>query len=411
MGSVSRILLIGVGLSAAVMVTGAAAQTRRDSAGVQILIYSQGTSPPARWTIDPNPLVEFGGATGTGPTEFTGIVDLLRTEAGTLIVADKGSQQIRFFDPQGQFLRKVGGPGGGPTEFRQLWGLDRRADTLYGLDASRGMRLFTLTGNPLRAIVPIARLRDYRVIDPVGVFAGGSFLFRGSPLEPPTRTLGIHIDSTALLWLDPTGTQATILGRFPGSEVYDYPKLANGTIAFGASLNVVAFQDRFCVGWPRSNEIRCFSPDGELRQIIRQSLPLRPVTSQDRAAYIKELRAAVASAAPTGLAFDLEGWLKELKFAPTLPAFAQLLAAETGELWVRDYYLTDGFVHSDFYSGVDRSPRTPVQWTIFGPDGGLRATVLLPAHVLLFHVGPGHVVGVRRDEDDLESVVVYRLLR
>jgi hypothetical protein len=388
-----------------------AAQVSRDSAGIRIVSYPLAALSPPTWSVESKPLLTLGGAAAFEPTEFTSIVAILRMDDGVLAIADGGSRQVRLFGPDGKFLRTLGGPGEGPTEFRRLRALGRRADTLYAFDADRGPRLFSVDGKSFRAVTLSARLPGYRLIDPIGVFGDGSFLFGTSPLQPQRFAPGIRPDSTALAWLDSRAAHATLVGTFPKQEVYDYPNVANGTVAFGATFRVVIFPSRFCTGWSRTYEIRCYAPQGRLQLIVRRQTNPIVVTPAHRAAWVANFRDAVRRAPKQGPAFDVDGWLAQLQFASTFPAFAQLLAAETGDIWVREYRASDDYVKGGMRTGIDPSPDTQVRWSIFAPDGHWRATALLPPRFYPLYVGRQLIAGVQRDEDDEESVAIYQLRR
>ena len=52
-------------------------------------------------------------------------------------MADGLANEIRIFDPDGTYLRTLGGEGGGPAEFRRLDRVDVvRGDILVGRDVS-----------------------------------------------------------------------------------------------------------------------------------------------------------------------------------------------------------------------------------------------------------------------------------
>ena len=97
----------------------------RDSAGVEIV---ESTGPSWQggegWRVDPDPLLRLGVVDGDPAYQFSGIAGLARLEDGTVVVADEGSQEVRFFDAGGKVVAVVGGGGGGPGEFTGLAGLN-----------------------------------------------------------------------------------------------------------------------------------------------------------------------------------------------------------------------------------------------------------------------------------------------
>jgi glutamate mutase epsilon subunit len=56
-------------------------------------------------------------------------------------------------------------------------------------------------------------------------------------------------------------------------------------------------------------------------------------------------------------------------------------------------------------------PTTPTHWNVFAPDGRLLSEVTLPARFTPFEVGADYVLGVSRDNDDMERATLLRLRR
>jgi hypothetical protein len=50
-------------------------------------------------------------------------------------------------------------------------------------------------------------------------------------------------------------------------------------------------------------------------------------------------------------------------------------------------------------------------WTVFGADGGLRARVSLPAGVDVLEIGDSYILGLWKDDMDVEYVRMYTLDR
>jgi hypothetical protein len=81
-----------------------------------------------------------------------------------------------------------------------------------------------------------------------------------------------------------------------------------------------------------------------------------------------------------------------------LPMFDRFVPAATQELWV-----------SDFHPQGELT--TPASWHVFAADGRLLAHVTLPVRFHLFDAGADYVLGVARDDDDVEHVTMLRLQR
>src|SRR5262245_58986830 len=77
----------------------------------------------ARWTLDPQPVLEIANESQGPNTLFTRIAHIERLSTGELLVVDGATRELRFFDARGQFVRKTGRNGGGPGEFREISGV------------------------------------------------------------------------------------------------------------------------------------------------------------------------------------------------------------------------------------------------------------------------------------------------
>jgi len=93
----------------------------RDSAGVQIVETAGDVwSTPSRWVIAEEPIVRIGAAEGDDAYLFSGVRGIAALSDGRFVVANAGDQSLRWYDAEGRFLFRRGGPGQGPGEFSQL---------------------------------------------------------------------------------------------------------------------------------------------------------------------------------------------------------------------------------------------------------------------------------------------------
>lgn len=104
-----------------------------------------------------------GGTTAQGPGAFGDIVGLAVDGLDRTYVADRAGQEIRVFDPHGNFLRSFGREGGGRGEFEELGGVVwHRSGALLAMDVgARRITAFDSLGVVLSAF---AHNRDTRSI-------------------------------------------------------------------------------------------------------------------------------------------------------------------------------------------------------------------------------------------------------
>ena len=159
-----------------------------DSAGIRIVENSEPAwSAGAGWRLGTEPTLTIGAVTGDLNYLFQGISHVLRLEDGTVVVADRGANELRLFDAAGGFIRSLGGPGEGPGEFQLLNEVWTRGDTILVSDNIQSrISVFGRGGDVLETIpVEVAPGRGSR--SPKSEFADGSLLV----LNAPTGGIGL----------------------------------------------------------------------------------------------------------------------------------------------------------------------------------------------------------------------------
>jgi hypothetical protein len=91
--------------------------------------------------------------------------------------------------------------------------------------------------------------------------------------------------------------------------------------------------------------------------------------------------------------------LAEWPRAEHKPAISDLVVDDLGHVWVGEY------------RAFWMKSEAPRSWTVFDPDGRMLGRVPLPSTFVPLHIGPDFVLGVWRDDVDVEHVRVYPLAR
>lgn len=73
------------------------------------------------WRIGPRPLVSIGGREGEGAARFTDAGDATILRDGRIVVADRGTSELRVFDRSGTHVATWGAQGWGPRQFADLY--------------------------------------------------------------------------------------------------------------------------------------------------------------------------------------------------------------------------------------------------------------------------------------------------
>lgn len=92
----------------------------RDSAGVPVVVSGRPawTAAPA-WRIGTRPVLRIGAVEGDPNRMFEQVRGATRMNDGTIVVLEGGTNELRLFDGDGNFVRNLGGTGEGPGEFRR----------------------------------------------------------------------------------------------------------------------------------------------------------------------------------------------------------------------------------------------------------------------------------------------------
>lgn len=90
-------------------------------------------------TLGTGPTLEIGVVEGDENYAFQDVTSVLRLASGNLVVADRGASDLSLYDASGAFVRRWGGRGEGPGEFRNLVRLyPLGPDSLQALDGFTG---------------------------------------------------------------------------------------------------------------------------------------------------------------------------------------------------------------------------------------------------------------------------------
>jgi hypothetical protein len=86
------------------------------------------SEPVASWTVSDSPRIEIGIREGADEYQLHRAVGSVRLDDDRIVVLNAGSQELRFYDTEGLFLKAVGRNGEGPGEFQDPGSLRRTSD-------------------------------------------------------------------------------------------------------------------------------------------------------------------------------------------------------------------------------------------------------------------------------------------
>jgi hypothetical protein len=381
--------LTGAGLSAAGC--GARDETSRrmavrDSAGVTIVESAEPAwSGDAGWVVDSVPVLDLGEVDGPAELTFDGIGVVRPLADGGLLVAQE--KEIRLYDAGGAHVRTVGGPGRGPGEFQLIGGAEVCGGRILATDFIAGtLTSFGMDGS-LEATTPLER-EDFQSTPFLTACAGATPLLSVPLARAPSATPA-HVErpAFALVVVSDEAVHADTIATLPGGEIYDGLR-----VPFGRSSSY-RFRDSLLYTMDTgAAELRIAGLDGITRRIIRFGAEPRPVTTED----VERVRAQYLDA-PPGLVEQIQPRFDALEMPATMPHFQDLFLAPDGTIWLQGYY--------PLRNGENRT------WQVLAPDGAWLGPVTVPAGLRVHAVTEDHLIGVWRDEFDVEHVRTYAIRR
>lgn len=368
----------------------------RDSAGVTIVENKAPSLGAGAIKISADPVLEIGVLEGDDAYQLNRVVGATRLSDGRYAVANAGTWELRFYDAGGRHLRSVGGEGGGPGEFQYMRSLWRVAgDTLLVSDlTSRRLSVFDGEGR---------FVTSYAVPVPSGSLPDGTLVGwrTDQNFDSGSLTSGMLRPDQYLVHYTRGDVVLDTLGRLPSTERYLHLEMSGGSIGsieispppFGRTTEMVVSGDRVYAGSADEYEVGVYRPGVGLARLIRVARAPERVTPVVIGA-LKERQLAAAGDAEGRRA--VEQRFTSMEFPEFLPAYAGFRVDSEGVLWVQEY----------------RPPgEEGSRWDLFDDEGRWLTTVELPARFRVLEIGSEHLLGVWRDEMDVEYLRVYEVDR
>jgi hypothetical protein len=378
----------------------AAGRAVRDSAGITIV---DNHAPPAHWTLSSSPITKVGTVGNDSTQVLWGVVDAVLLQDRTLVVANGGTQQLRFYTEAGDHLRDAGRRGNGPGEFQslaRLWRLSgdtiavfdrvQRRVTWFGPDAAYGGEVTLALPSPYRRL---------RVLWPS---RRRGFLARAEVREPPVPP-GADIqfrDSVAILAFDSAGGFLREVLRHP-DELLDVGLRDVGAghvrvpfpVHFSPQALATADSNGIWISDATRYEIAQYNLNGRLSLLMRRALEPVAVRPEDVVELLQHARRRLEGRAPAEIRREM-GLLEGSPAASAFPVFDRVHLDAHENLWV-------GPVRGAAHFGN--------RWDVFDTTGRLIADVVLPVALTPTDMGVDYVVGYWKDMLDVEYVSVYGL--
>lgn len=370
--------------------------TEVDSAGIRI-VTSDPLQSDAVCSLSDQPTILVGDNEDDESQWFSWVSGVGGLSDGSVVVAERGSGELRVYDRTGKHLRSMGRVGDGPGEFRQLWFLRvLPGDTIWAGDF-RPMRYFVYSsgGEWIRTI-------DFDPVYPNPTRDGG-VLANGVSINVRSERAPRRDFKTPDLWqVEAHAPDGKLLG-----PVATVPARTFGYVDedptfgidphFDPSASVDARGNTVTIANGRDPEVRVLDEEFQLRLIVRWHDPGREVTPE----HVRAARDAI------------EQWARQdgelsasdrARLSPDRPAADVLPAVESARIG------TDGgiWVFPERIPGEPEPPR-PMG---FGPNGRFLCHLAnVPGDYDIWEVGDDYALGIREDEFGVQLVAKYGLER
>jgi hypothetical protein len=363
----------------------------RDSAGIRIVTSAD--APGEQWVIEDEPLVRIQHE------ETPARIVPVRLRDGFVLV-DTWEMELRFFDAQGRFVKRVGGQMEAPGEFESIdWVQALSPDSVVVWDGfNRRLNVFTADGRLARRVE--ADLGSMGMPKVHGMFRDGSLLVSSAPRERMDRAAGsTWRDTATFLRVSPAGEVVDTVGAFPAEEQFQYVphgdmRAHSRWVPLGLRLVTAVEGETFWIGAGPAYELRQFRADGTPVRIARVDRGPRALPAGVRELYLRE-----EVPAPGGETI-LPSWTHFVGQAPFPRAaapFEDLSIDAGGRLWVRRARTPDEPPHGVIADLLDA-------------EGRLIGTVSGTRRFFVDQVGPDWVLGQVRGPNGTR-VELRRLVR
>jgi len=176
-------------------------------------------------------------------------------------------------------------------------------------------------------------------------------------------------------------------------------------VPYSSSSTVRVFGDRLYLAKGPSFEIFRYDATGALREVFRRAVTPRPIGESAKASFRKWYRGEIERRARS---VEAKGnkesgrltrqlrpvWLNNVPFPAAAPLIANFVVDAQGYIWVDDYVMLSDSLAT---------------WSILDPQGRYLGSLPRPRDIETLFVSDTLVVGLAKDDDEVETVRVNRV--
>lgn len=351
------------------------------------------------WRIDSVPAVRIGVEDGAAPYQFFRLTDATLLDDGRIVASNAGSGELRYYGPEGRFMRSVGGQGAGPGEFGEfssMWLCRAPGDRLMvGDNSNDRVNVFTVDGDYVetfrlrpagagRPPVIFGCLGDGRMLGaayPLGSTLQGD---PGQVIEGLMDYVAVDREGVVAATITQVSTRRRLVNEVDGVTHYPFipfdpdPEAAAG----GGAVYVLAGGRAAVEKWDVSGNPQALfvwrgrrEPTEAVWDRYTESSLGHITRDNERRRYARF-------------------YARDLPLPDSTPALQELKVDADGNLWARRYRLP-------WEEGSE--------WDVVGADGTWLGTVEVPVGVTVFEIGRDYVLGRHTDTLGVQRLVVYNL--
>lgn len=403
-------IALAIALGCALSACGAGEDTAgfevQDSSGIRITLSSspQWSGEGEAWRVDPVPALRVGVQDGAPEYEFFGLSGATLLSDGTLVASNVGSSELRFYSPEGDFVRAVGRHGAGPGEFGQFSSLrvcPMGRDRLAVEDAANNrINVFDQAGEYVRSFrLEAAAESGGRPAQVVGClsedlllglsYPGGGIL-RGNPgdvIEGEVHYVAVDTTGGIAAELARVATRPRFVNEAEGIIHYPYIPLSPEPLSASGHGSLYLSRDGRA-----SVERR--DARGELTSLARWTGADREAIPSIWSRFVDESLAEIQRENTRRRYARL--YAQDLPLPDSTPALQELILDAEGHLWAERHRLPWITAHL---------------WDVLDPEGRWLGAVELPAVADVFEIGRDYVLAREVDELGVERLLMLRLVK
>jgi len=358
-----------------------------DSAGATVVKVSQNVNG-GRWTVNDSAIISIAPDKGGEASPLYFVTGAHRFEDGSVVVASSGTSELRYFSAKGDLIKIVGRQGDGPEEFGSLGFVQSVRDSLWVYDLTHSRFAVLDRDGRFGRLVP---LRTWSGISTraVGLFDDGSVLLRVR--EHTTREPGLNTINEQLSVGHVNGTSTMLQQVFFAHTYYHVvgKGLADLGLPFGRIGSLAIRGQEWFYTDGAEYRVERYDKAGVIRGVYAYVAEPPLVTQADFELFLRPMRRN------QGQPSVRERLLRKTPLPKQMPAYSALRVDRAGNLWARPYL---GVVSRNC-------------WHVYQAKPVMFAEACLPDRFEVFELGEDWVLGVERDSLDVESVVVYQLVK